>query len=213
MMALATLYFPAGIAIGIGAAAPVGPVNLLVIQRTLAHHRRSALLMGLAAAIGDAAFAVVAAFGLGAIGALVAEHQAAMRIIGGLVMLVFAVIVWRAAPHLSQAAAPSPAGRMALLIFSMTITNPATLLFFLGSISAIGFLGIGHDTVQHRLHAGLLVAGVLLGSMIWWLVVTQIAVRLRGRVSDRHLRLLNQLTAAALGLFGIGAATAGALGV
>lgn len=87
----------------------------------------------------------------------------------------------------------------------MAITNPATMLFFIGSFSAIGFLGLGHDTVGHRLNAGLLVSGVLMGSMLWWLMVTGIASRFAGRVSDVHLRRLNQITAIALALFGAGA--------
>ncbi len=210
MGALATMYLPAGIAIGLGSAAPVGPVNLLVIQRTLCNHRGGALLLGLGAALGDALFAIVTAFGLGAIGTLVSDNDAIIRMIGGLVMLGFAVVVWRSAPHLGGEGPRTSGGRLAALGMSMTVTNPATMFFFLGSFSAIGFLGLGHDSAAHRGNAALLVAGVFAGSMLWWLVVTEVATRLRDRVSDAHLRLLNHGTAVMLALFGIAAAIAGA---
>ncbi len=208
--ALSTLYFPAGLAIGIGAAAPVGPVNLLVIQHRLCRHSGSALLLGLGGALGDCVFAVIAAFGLGALGGLLEAHDALIRIIGGLVMLGFAAIIWRTAPHLNGKHAPIPALRMALVTFTMTLTNPATLLFFLGSFTAIGFTGIGHDTESHAINAALLVSGVLLGSMLWWVFVSGLAGRLRDRATDRHLLVLNQVTAGALAVFGAGAVAAGA---
>jgi threonine/homoserine/homoserine lactone efflux protein len=210
MLSLATLYFPAGVLIGIAAAAPVGPVNMLVIQHTLCGHRRAALVIGLGAAAGDCLFAIISGFGLGAIAALIENHDAAIRIIGGLVMLAFAGVVWRSAPHLQPDCAPATHQRLALLGFSMAATNPATLLFFLGSFSAIGFVGLGHATVAERQHAALLVAGVLLGSLLWWAIVTRFAQALRGRVADRQLRIINHATAAMLALFGLGAAAVGA---
>jgi len=74
---------------------------------------------------------------------------------------------------------------------------------------AIGFTGIGHDSGMHRFNAALLVIGVFTGSMLWWLVVTALAGRLRGRIADRHLALLNHVTAAVLAVFGAGAVLAG----
>jgi threonine/homoserine/homoserine lactone efflux protein len=210
MLSLSTLYFPAGLAIGFGAAAPVGPVNLLVIQRSLCGQRRAARAMGAGAALGDALFAIVAGFGLGAIGTFISDYDALIRILGGVVLLVFAVAIWRSAPHLDTRRDAGGRQKLALLGFSMAATNPATLLFFIGSFSAMGFIGLGHATMAEWLHASLLVIGVFLGSMLWWMIVTGIARRLRDRVTDRHLHLLNHGTAAALALFGIGAAAIGA---
>lgn len=209
--ALATWYFPAGVAIGVAAAAPVGPVNLLVVQRALAQGSAPALLLGAGAALGDALFAVVAAFGLGAVARLLDEHMEAIRLVGGLVMLIFAVVVWRAAPKLGTASEPRSAWRMALVTFGMTVTNPATLLFFVGSFGSVGFVAIGHDTAAHRINAGELVVGVLAGSMLWWLAVSTVARRFRARVADRHLALLNHATAGVLALFGVGAIGTGLL--
>lgn len=208
MVSLATLYIPAGIAIGLGAAAPVGPVNLLVIQRALAGQRKAAVAIGIGAALADMGFALAAAFGLGAIGTLLDRHDLVIRIVGGLLMIGFAVVVWRSAPHLAEDATPAPRSRLLAIGASMAATNPASLLFFVGSFSAIGFLGLGHDSPQHRVNSILVALSVFAGAMAWWVFVTTLATRFRGRLSDRLLRLLNHGTAVALGLFGSGAVVA-----
>ncbi len=210
-MDLSTLYFPAGVAIGLGSAAPIGPVNLLVIERTMTRNSASALVLGFGGAVGDALFATVAAFGLGAVSGLLNDHHAVIRLIGGVIMLGFAAVIWRSAPRLRQEGEPVPAARVALVALGMTLTNPATLIFFIGGFGAVGFRGIGHDTPEHLLNATLVVLGVMSGSMLWWLLVTAIGKRLRGRVADRHLVLLNHLTAVGLALFGLGAIVAGIL--
>lgn len=203
MIDFASAHFPAGVAIGIAAAAPVGPINLLVIQRALCGERGAALLLGLGGALGDAVFAGVAAFGLAAVTHMLDLHEGLIRIVGGLVMLAFAVVIWRAAPHLGAVRARGSGPRMAAAVFGMTLTNPATLFFFLGSFGAVRFVEIGHDTPLHVLNAGLVVAGVFLGSMLWWVMVSGGAARLRGRITDAYLVVLNHATAVVLALFGV----------
>lgn len=208
MSALSTLYFPMGAAIGIASAAPVGPVNLLVIQRTLTAHTAGALLLGAGGAVGDSLFAAAAAFGVSAVTTLLADHALAIRLGGGLIMLVFAVVIWRSTPKLRDED-QSSALRMALATLTLTLTNPATILFFVGAFGAVGFTGIGHDSTEHRVNAALVVAGTFTGSMLWWLAVTTVARRLRGRITDAHLVKLNKGTAIALGLFAAAAVVTG----
>lgn len=207
---LASLHFPVGIAIGIAAAAPVGPVNLLVIQRSLCRPVGSALAVGGAGAAGDGLFAAFAAFGLAAASTLLAAWDGAIQLVGGAIMLAFAITVWRAAPHLSSDRAGWPTHRMALAAFTLTMTNPATFLFFMGSFGAIGFAGIGHDTMRHAVNSAALVLGVVIGSMLWWIFVASLARRLRTKLTDAHLIRLNHATAVVLAIFGIGAMIAGA---
>lgn len=209
MSGLSTLYFPAGAMIGLASAAPVGPVNLLVIQRTLVAHTAGALVLGAAGALGDALFAAAAAFGVTAVATLLADHALALRLGGGLIMLCFAVVIWRSTPTLREDEAGSSVVRLAAAVLTLTLTNPATILFFVGAFGAVGFSGIGHDTTAHRVNAALVVAGTFSGSMLWWVVVTSVARRLRGRITDRHLRLLNRGTAIALAVFAAAAAIAG----
>ena len=209
--ALTSLHYPAGVLIGLASAAPVGPINLLVIQRALTQNIPAALVLGLGGALGDATFGAIAGFGIGAAAGLLHDHVALIRLLGGAIMLAFAVFIWRSTPHLHDGAEQTPAARMAAVAYGMTITNPATLFFFIGSFGAAGFAGIGHDTPEHRLNAALLVAGVFSGSMLWWLLISGAARSFRDRVSDRHLIWLNRITAAALALFGLGAVGSGIL--
>lgn len=208
MSGLSTLYFPAGALIGLASAAPVGPVNLLVIQRTLTAHTAGALLLGAAGAVGDALFAAAAAFGVSAVARLLADHALALRCGGGLIMLVFAVVIWRSAPKLRDEAQAS-ALRMAAATLTLTLTNPATILFFVGAFGAVGFSGIGHSSATERVNAALVVAGTFSGSMLWWVIVTSLARRQRGRITDHHLRLLNRGTAILLGGFAVAAIVSG----
>ena len=200
-----------GMLIGLASAAPVGPVNLIVIQCALRDGTRPALLLGLGSAAGEALFATVAAFGVGALARQIGDHGEALRLIGGAVMLAFAVAIWRSAPHLDGRQPAQPAGRMAAATFVMTVTNPATLMFYAASFGAIGFAAIGHDTPLHRRNAAFLVAGVVAGAMLWWLAVTGIARYLKGRVGDHHLTRINHITAAALAIFGAAAFATGLL--
>ena len=209
MSGLSTLYFPAGILIGMTSAAPVGPVNLLVIQRALTAHTADALVVGAAGAFGDALFAAAAAFGVTAVADILASHALALRLGGGLIMLVFAVVIWRSSPRLTDGAARTSAVRMVAATLTITLTNPATILFFVAAFGAVGFTGIGHDSSAHQVNAALVVGGTFAGSMLWWCLVSGIARRYRDRVTDRHLRLLNRGTAVALGLFAIVAVTTG----
>ena len=135
----------------------------------------------------------------------------ALRIAGGLIMLAFALLLWRAAPHLVADARQPPALRTAAVAFTMTVTNPATLVFFVGSFGAVAFTAMGHDTPRHLFNAGLVVAGVFAGSMLWWLAVVLLAGYLRGRMDDRLLSILNHVTAIVLVLFGLAAIFAGFL--
>ncbi|WP_419813814.1 LysE family translocator [Glacieibacterium sp.] len=211
MIDVASLHFPAGVAIGLGSAAPIGPINLLVMQRTLLRGARSGLTLGVCGAFGDAIFAVIAAFGIAAVSRILTEHIHAIRIFGGLVMLAFAVVLWRARPQRRDDPAPTSTPRMAAAIIGLTLTNPATFLFFLGSFGAIGFSGIGHDTDAHLVNSALVVAGVFSGSMLWWFAVVGATRLLRERVTDRHLIIFNRVTAVVLMLSGSAAVLTGVL--
>ena len=167
------------------------------------------MVLGFGGALGDAVFASIAAFGLGAVSALLKEHGGIIRIGGGLIMLAFAVVVWRSTPRLASPEKQVSSLRMAVVVFGLTLTNPATLFFFLGSFGAVGFIGIGHNSPEHLLNAALVVAGVFAGSMLWWLAISSGARALRGSVTDAHLLVLNRVTAGVLAVFGVAALYAG----
>ncbi len=201
--ALSSLYWLSGLFIGLIAAAPIGPVNLLVIQRTVLRGRRSALWLGLGGAVGDALFAAAAAFGLGAIRQAFDLHHAPLRLAGGLFMIGFALMLWRQHPHLSDPGRkPARTSHIAVAAFTMTLTNPATLLWFVAAFAMFRFQDLGLHSMMAMLNAGFLVFGVFCGSMLWWISVSAVAGYVRGRLTDGHLLWLNY--GCALLLFGFG---------
>ncbi len=192
LSALSSLPWLSGLLIGVAAAAPIGPINILVMQRSLHKGRRSALWLGAGAAIGDAVFAAAAALGLGAIHALFDLHHVALRISGGIFMILFGLFLWRAAPHLEGPGKQlPPTSHITVAVFLMTITNPATLLWFVAAFAMFRFDDIGPGSIKAIAHTGLLVLGVFCGSMLWWAALSALAARQRHRFHDRHLHMMN----------------------
>ena len=204
MSFFATWYVPAGLLIGLFAAAPIGPVNVLVIQRTLQRGAASAVVLGLGAALGDACFAGIAALGLGFIKALLNTNQHVLRVAGGLFIIAFGAVLWRQSPHLDGPLKPLPkAKHLAAAIFIMTLTNPATILWFIAAFAMFRFEALGHATRTGLIHSGQLIIGVFAGSMIWWVGLSNLVIRWRSNFTDRHLVIMNHSAAAILVLSGI----------
>ena len=93
--------------------------------------------------------------------------------------------------------------------FLMTVTNPATLLWFAATFGSIGFREIGTGSTLELIHTAELVGGVFAGSMLWWLAVSGVANWAKGRLTDRHLAVFNHISAVVLLLFGGVALVAG----
>lgn len=196
-----------GLGVGILFSAPVGPVNILCLQRAF----RSGFLAGLAAGLGavmaDATFAAVAAFGLTAVSSFIEGHSTWLQILGGTLLIVFGIRVARAHPHLEAGAEETRSlSATAVATFGMTITNPATVL---GILAVIGSLGDWAPQPGDWLGAGLFVVGVLVGGSAWWFAVAAAVGVLRDRMTDTMLARIN-LVAGAL-LIGFGVAVLGRL--
>ena len=155
-----------GIAIGIAVAAPIGPVNLICIRRTLRWGAPYGFLSGVGAAIGDGVFATVAAFGLTAAVDFVHAYQHWMELIGSLFLIALAIHAFRSHPHLNAPVPETTNGRTFGVVgvtFALTITNPATMLGFIAIFGGVaGFTPAASNVGQ----AAMLVAAVMAGSAI-----------------------------------------------
>src|SRR5262245_23551445 len=164
-----------GLLIGFSIAAPVGPIGVLCIRRTLADGRLAGLVSGLGAATADAFYGCVAAFGLTAVSGFLISQQTWLRLFGGLFLCYLGIRTLLAAPAEKPAIAtgrrPSP-GRGLLAAytstFALTVANPATILSFAAIFAGMG-AGI---TSRSYASAALLVSGVFLGSALWWLLLS-----------------------------------------
>lgn len=194
-----------GLIFGIVIAAPVGPVGVLCVQRTLSEGRLHGLLSGLGAAIGDSLYGAVAAFGVSAIAVWVADHQATLRTIGGIVLLLLAaktVLVESRRPVAAPAADKVHTESLLqdfISTFLLAVTNPITLLTFAGLFATLGSTRAGHSVDT----AAVLVAGVFIGSALWWFALSSTANLARPLLDGSYQAWISRISAAILVGFGV----------
>jgi threonine/homoserine/homoserine lactone efflux protein len=194
-----------GVALGLAIAAPVGPIGVLCIRRTLADGRLIGFVSGLGAATADAAFGASAAFGLTLVSSLLLGARLWVHLLGALFLCYLGVRSALARPGTTpvDASAKGLAGAYASTL-ALTLTNPATILTFAVVFAGLGLAG-GTPAV-----AALTVLGVFTGSALWWLLLSAGVGLLRTRLTPGALRWVNQLSGAVLIGFAILAlATAG----
>ncbi len=198
-------FFLRGLVIGFSIAAPVGPIGVLCIRRTLAGGRLHGLASGLGAATADASYGAVAGFGLTAVSGLLVEQQGWLRLIGGLFLCALGIRTILARPA-SEAASASRNGLLGayLSTFALTLTNPLTILSFVAIFAGLGIAETGADYGA----ALTLVAGVFVGSAAWWLLLSGGVSLLRERFTPRRMRWVNRLSGAVLIAFGLAALVA-----
>ena len=189
-----------GLIIGFSIAAPVGPIGILCIRRTLAEGRASGFLSGLGAATADALYGCVAGFGLTVISGFLVDQRFYIQLIGGLFLLALGIKTLRSAPA-ERAAAASGTGLAASYASTLllTLTNPMTILSFAAIFAALGVADTGGDLSA----AALLVLGVFIGSAAWWLILSGGVGLMREKLSSGVLRWTNRLSGVILVAFGI----------
>lgn len=195
--------FVSGVGIGLAIAAPVGPIGVLCIRRALAAGAGSAFATGLGAALADACYGAVAAFGLTVVSSILLAWQTVLAAVGGLMLLVLGVRTGLAEP----AGAPAAAGSGSLArqfgeTFLLTLSNPATILSFLAVFASLGAVGSGPGD------AAAMVLGVFVGSALWWLTLSMVVARLRARITRSAMRWINRIAGCTLVAFGLGAMAA-----
>ncbi len=196
------LYLLKGVAVGFVIAVPVGPVGVLCVRRTIFEGRLFGFLSGLGAASADTIFGVVAGFGLTVVSDLLLGYQGWLRMAGGLFLVYIGANALRKRIVRSEAPVTNAENLFGAYFstFVLTITNPVTILAFLGIFAGVGFSG--EEATLGR--AAILVAGVLLGSLIWWLGISLGAGLFRKSFGERHLVLLNRISGSILALSGLG---------
>lgn len=196
------LFWFKGMLIGFAIAAPVGPIGLLCVQRTLIRGPWSGLLSGLGAASADAVYGGIAGFGLASLTQLLLVWQTELRLGGGLFLIYLAWQTWRSALTVKPASIrPTHAGLLGdyLSTLALTLTNPVTILAFLGIFAGLGLVAEGKDFAA----ASVLVLGVFAGSLLWWLLLASGVGLLRGRLTPTILRGVNRASALLIAGFGV----------
>ena len=197
-MAITTFF--KGMLLGFSIAAPVGPIGVLCIRRTLAGGRLAGLVAGLGAATADAMYGLVAGLGITFVSNLLIDHRLGLGLVGGGFLCYLGVRTLLAGPTTSEAGI-SNRGLVGSYVSTLllTLTNPMTILSFAAIFAGMGLA----DGVTGYAGAGLLVAGVFSGSALWWLTLSSAVSLLRTRVTAGWLVWINRLAGAILIGFGL----------
>jgi threonine/homoserine/homoserine lactone efflux protein len=190
-----------GFIIGFSIAAPVGPIGVLCIRRTLVNGRLAGLLSGLGAATADAVYGVIAGFGLTVIAGFLLRQQTWLSLGGGLFLCVLGLKTILKKPEerlISIEGRPGLGGAYAST-FLLTLTNPATILAFMAIFAG---LGVANSSRNHA-SAALVVLGVFIGSALWWLILSGSVSLLRSRLTPSRLRWANRLSGLVITTFGL----------
>lgn len=180
--------FAQGIILGFSIAAPVGPIGVLCIRRTLAEGKLSGLLSGLGAATADAIYGAIAGLGLTAITRLLVEQQTWLQLVGGLFLCYLGIKTLLAKPLAVEAEKPSTSLPGAYVsTFLLTLSNPLTILSFTAVFAG---LGVG-QTQQAGSSPIQLVAGVFAGSALWWMLLSGGVGLLRDRFTPAMFQWVN----------------------
>jgi len=193
-------FFLRGMIIGFSIAAPVGPIGILCIRRTLAEGPTSGLISGLGAATADAIYGFIAGFGLTVISNLLIRQQIWLRLLGGGFLCYLGMKTFFTSP-LKQSSSLKGRGliRVYISTFFLTLTNPMTILSFMAIFAG---LGVGSMS-RGYFPAGLLVAGVFIGSALWWLFLSN-GVGLFGKKFNlAGLRWTNRISGIIITTFGV----------
>jgi threonine/homoserine/homoserine lactone efflux protein len=191
------IYFyliASGVAMGLVAAVPIGPVNLICIRRTFAFGPVNGFVSGLGAAFGDGLFAAIMGFGLTWIAQMIEGYATIIELIGGAMMVYmgYRTFISPPVPRALDDKADSEGTnlvRAMVSTFALTVTNPVTLLSFGIMFASLGGLAGGAGSFND---AGFVVAGVVGGSAGWWLALTTLIGLFHARIDEKAMRIINR---------------------
>lgn len=187
---LRNLFFN-GSLIGFSIAMPVGPVAMLCIQHSLRRGMMAGLVAGLGAALADALYGGMAGCGVSMLSHLLVRYQLWLQIVGTIILWYLGVRIFKSQPvDFEKPISPCSLGRIFFSTFALTLTNPFTLICFAGVYTGLGI----NPSDQEFLPTLMLTLGVLLGSTIWWLMLSFGSALIGKRWHLKTSPLFNQIS-------------------
>jgi threonine/homoserine/homoserine lactone efflux protein len=193
-------FFVKGLLIGFSIAAPVGPIGVLCIRRTLSDGRFVGILSGLGAATADAFYGCIAGFGLTFISNFLISQRFVIRLVGGLFMCFLGIKTFLTKPAF-EATHVKHQGLLGAYAstFFLTLTNPMTILSFAAIFAGLGLAGSRSSFFS----AGVLVFGVFCGSTTWWLMLSSLIGLFRTKFNYSAMRWVNRVSGIVILGFGV----------
>ncbi len=181
-----------GLLIGFAIAAPVGPIGILCIQRTLHRGHLAGLVSGLGAATADACYGLVAGLGLTAVATFLSSQRVILGVIGGLFLAYLGVRMLLVPPATAAAMVQDGRGLGSAYTSTLllTLTNPMTIFSFMAIFAGLGLATTAHQS--NGMDVIVLVAGVFGGSALWWSVLSSVTARLRRRMHATAMAWINR---------------------
>ncbi len=193
------IIFLKGIMIGFAMAVPVGPLGIMCIRKTLTEGQLRGLIIGLGAATADFLYGCVAAFGLTFISTALVSERIWIRLAGGSLLIFLGIRTFRARPTDPNIPITSSSiVRIYLTAVFLTLTNPLTIFAFIAIFAALGLAnGLGDFSTSA------LVAGVFVGSSLWFLILSSIVRLFREKLDFDGLRWVNRIAGVLIIISGI----------
>lgn len=192
-----------GFAIGVLISAPMGPIGMLVIQRTLNKGRWPAFATGIGAAISDVFYCVLTGTGLSFITLFVQEQQVMLQVLGSMVLAIFGVVLFRKNPSRTlskpKTSHANTYWKDVITGFLFTVSNPLILFFIIGLFARFNIF-LPEFEFYHYFAGYLSIAG---GALAWWFMITFLVNKMRTHFNVRSLYLINRIIGSLLILFAL----------
>lgn len=192
--------------IGISIAAPVGPIGVLCIRRTLADGRLAGFISGLGAASADAFYGAIAAFGLTFVSIFLIQQNFWLKLVGGIFLVFLGVRTILTPPKIRTHDLDSENTQSSLLsfytsTFFLTITNPLTILSFAAIFASLS--GNRSNSANDYLASTIMVLGIFLGSCAWWFILSGFTGYFRAKLNKEIMIWINRISGIIIAGFGI----------
>ncbi len=193
-------YLLKGILVGFLATAPMGPIGILVVQRTLRHNRLTGFYSGTGAAFSDIIYATLAGFGMALIMGIIRDHGLWFRLIGSVILLIVGVFIFLSHPErYSPRKLKKPRSPLKYIAgtFAVAFSNPYIIFWYLAVFSGFGIV----LSVRELSQAVLILIGFLIGDILWWFVLTWLIDHSRRWFNVKIILWFNRIAGAGIIVF------------
>lgn len=197
-----SIHLLKGILVGFLMAVPIGAVGILCIRRTLNSGRRQGYVTGLAGASADLIFALLSASGIRLVSDLILEYRSAIRLAGGVILMVMGVFMFRSPRNpVARLETILNDTRTYLSTLLLALTNPLVMFSYAAVLALIGVASLFGDEAS----LSALFAGIFFGSLLWFVLIANLAHRFRKNVAEEKLMIANRIAGVFLLLIGLAA--------
>ncbi len=192
-----------GVLIGIFASAPMGPVGVLCVQRTLNKGRWYGFVTGVGACVSDIIYALIAGLGMSFIMDLITQPHTrfVLQLFGSVMLMLFGLYCFKSNPTKKMHVSGNKKGTLihnGVTAFLVTFSNPLILFLFVACFAQFAFVMPGHP-----LETGMGFLGIVLGALLWWFGLTWLIDKIRGRFTNDGILLINKIIGGVVVFFSI----------